>query len=111
MRKNRMTRSQLDAEIEALIIKKKQLAEEAAETFTKTLLSKDVKDILADLSDEALKQTAKNIAGILSREAAKAKAAKEMKEADTAKTPYGAKNADGVRSAVPNNQNGSNANV
>lgn len=91
MRKNRMTRAQLEREIEALIEKKKQLEEEAAQIFMKELMRKDIKNALADLSDEAIRQTAKNVANVLLREVTQIE-----KEANTAKMLYAAKKTDDV---------------
>lgn len=105
MKKGRQTRLQPDAEIETTVVRKKQIAEEVAEIFVKELLRKDVKNALSDLSDEALKQTARNIADILLREADKVE--REVKETNMPKMLYSAKNDYGVRSTMTNEQGSS----
>ena len=109
MGKQRQTRAQLEAEIEALLIRKKQLSDEAAETFTKALLRQDVKDRLADLSDAVIKQVARNVADILPREIDRT--LQKMMQADVAERPHQTEITDGVRRVVPAIPNGGKINV
>ena len=61
MRKERQTRAQLDAEIQALVARKEKMADAAVELFVKNLVSKEVRNLLADSSDEIVKSAAKLI--------------------------------------------------
>ena len=61
MRKERQTRAQLDAEIQALVARKEKMADAAVELFVKNLVSKEVRNLLADSSDEIVNSAAKLI--------------------------------------------------
>ena len=109
MKKGRQTRAQLDAEIEALIARKRQLAEEAAGTFTKALLRNEVKDLLADLSDAVIKQVARDIADMLPRIVDKV--GQRMEKAAVERKLQGTESTDSVRGAVPNNDHDGSINA
>lgn len=59
MKKQRQTRKQLDAEIEALIKRRMQLEEDAVEEFMKTFVTKDIKVMLSNATASEIKATAR----------------------------------------------------
>lgn len=109
MKKGRLTWGQLDVEIEALIARKKQLVEKAAETFIKALMRNDVKDLLADLSDAELRQVARYVADMLPWAVDNVK--QKMPETDTAKKQNEARDTDSARSDAENKSSDGNINA
>ena len=62
MPKSRRTRKALDMEIQKLIDEKKKSEEKAAAVFAKAFLTKEMKNKIADMTDDEIKKLARDLA-------------------------------------------------
>ena len=71
MPKSRRTRKALDMEIQKLIDEKKKSEEKAAAVFAKAFLTKEMRNKIADMTDEEIQKLARDLAAKMNQPGSK----------------------------------------